>query len=109
QQFAGISILVIYYLGAPDGSSVTAVKRIIASTNPVKNNNPTVTGILLNGSNISVLPPAGSVVSANINPSSYETYNVFTPSGGFSAVTEELTTTYYASDGSWQISKVAEP
>lgn len=105
-QFNGVAYLVTYKLASSDGTaSVNAFKRIMVSTNPNKNNNPSLSQVLSNTTALSVLPSLASypsttvILSAAPSSTSAETYQVQQSDGSFKSETESLITTWFYSDG----------
>lgn len=106
-QFNGIAYLFTYQLASSDGSaSVSSFKRIIVSTNPTKNTNPSLSQVLSNNTALSILPSLASYPSAAVTLSavpsstSAETYEVQQSDGSFVTQTKTLITTWFYSDGS---------
>jgi hypothetical protein len=114
QKFNGIAYLIIYRLQSQDlAETVTAFKRIIVSTNTIKNNNPVISTVLSNGNVLTTLPftssyPTSQVnLSVTLNSNSIETYQKADPNGSNSTATESITLTWFYSDGTTQFERTS--
>ena len=112
QQFNGIAYLVVYRLQSSDGKdTVTAFKRIIVSTNPTKNKNPTINSVLSENASLTLVPatspyPAAKAkLSVTMSPDSQETYQVSQTDGSQSSSVESISLTWFYSDGTTQLSR----
>jgi hypothetical protein len=108
-QYNGSALLVIATITAPTGETTTTFKRIVASTRPTKNQNPSfnATSLLFNG----IAPGAYTLtterfpVRASVPTSSQETYLVANEDGTFESASETLTVTWLVSAGSMRYSR----
>jgi hypothetical protein len=109
-QFNGVAYLVIYRLTAADGTAVTAIKRIIASTRPVKNSNPTLSDVTAGSTSLSAYltalqftgtAPTQVTLSPVIASGSAENYPVKTATDTITQ-SEVPITTWFLSDGDIQ-------
>ena len=101
QQLLGVNYLVVIKITASDGTSVSAFKRILASTNPTKNNNPSITRVEANGSTVvGTLFHSWVSLQPIFGAGSAESYTAILPDGSTRTVTEVLTTTWFISSGS---------
>lgn len=101
--FNGISYLVLITIN--DGSdSVTALKRILVSTRPTKNSNPTLTAILSDGANLGVLPKVTSALTPQIGLGS-ESYQEMAADGSISTKNEVITVSWFLSEGNIQYTR----
>jgi hypothetical protein len=103
-QFNGIPYLVTYELKASDGRSVKAFKRILVSTNSVKNSNPQVGDILkVSGGAYTAFELGHSVdLTFSLGTASTEgaeSYSWQTDQGQLRVYTEDLTATWFVTDG----------
>lgn len=101
-KYNGVNYIVEYTLHSPSGVSTTAIKRIAVTeaTKTSKNSNPVFTDILAN--NVSMVNlPVGSVVSLsnNLTNASAESYSIKDDQGNLKNYTEELTVTWFITDG----------
>jgi len=94
----GVAYLVIYRLKTGD-ITVTAIKRIFASTRTTKNSNPTVSQILVNGAALADRPTTKSTLTLTVPSTSLEQYTVLTTGGASISKTEELLYSWYINDG----------
>jgi hypothetical protein len=114
-QYNGVAYLVVYTLTATDSAgatqTVTAFKRIIASTpsKTPKNTNPTLSDVTTGSQSLSAYLsalafPVAAGTSAVLGPAfgagSAESYSQMNSDQTLSPVTEQLTTTWFISDGS---------
>lgn len=110
-QFNGVSYIVEFTFTASNGaSSVTAFKRIVASTkntyNYAFNSNPSITDILTASSaSVTTLSAANGTLYPNILSSSQEIFPVMASDGSISSYQETLTTTWFASDGGFNVQR----
>ncbi|MBC7752664.1 MAG: hypothetical protein H7Z71_00395 [Moraxellaceae bacterium] len=101
-QFNGVDYLIEYTLHSTIGTDVTAIKRISVSesTKSNKNLNPTFSDIFSDGVSMLNLPVGLLVhLSNNLNLSSAENYAIKDAQGGLKNYTEELTVTWFITDG----------
>lgn len=109
EQYNGVPYLVFYTISAPDGSSVTALKRIIVSSpgKTPKNQNPAISGVTGNGTSLAASNTFGtSVYTLNISFSvGPETYQTMNPDGSTTTQTESLSTTWFYTDGSTEFDR----
>ncbi len=96
-QFNGVAYLVFYEV-VSDTETVTAVKRIFASTRATKNNNPVPTAVLSDGVALSVRPGGESTLTVDVPAASFETYETQSL-GQLLPQTEDLLYSWYVSDG----------
>jgi hypothetical protein len=101
-KYNGVNYIVEYTLHSPSGVSTTAIKRIAVTeaAKTTKNLNPTFSDILAN--NVSMVNlPVGSVVSLsnNLTNASAESYSIKDAQGNLKNYTEELTVTWFITDG----------
>ena len=109
-QYNGVAYLVLYTISASDGSSVTALKRIVVSSKGAKNNNPTIGSVSSNGAALSAFPGTNAFTNAvlTLAPSfsaGAESYQVMQPDGSLVGQTETLVNTWFYSDGSTQFDR----
>lgn len=98
-QYNGVNYLVIYRLTA-GADTVTAFKRLVVTqSGKTKNQNPSLTSILANGSALGALPTGVVALSASYTAGSIESYTSMRSDGSTVAATEELVTTYFITDG----------
>lgn len=103
-QFNGISYLVTYKVTNSAGLSVKSFKRIIVSTRPSgeKNHNPSTTAILNSGAAFSgnTLPAGQALtISPQLGSPAGEAYTYKLADGSLKSRQEELSTTWFISDG----------
>ncbi|MGK5087060.1 hypothetical protein WDW86_05840 [Bdellovibrionota bacterium FG-2] len=102
-QFNGVAYLMTYDISTSSGESVSAYKRLIVSdavSRPVKNSNPTLSGVLAGGGGLTALPAAKTALKVDAAlTSGVESYDVLTSSGGSKTLQETLITTWFLSDG----------
>lgn len=103
-KFNGIGYVIEYTLTNSRGDSVTTIKRILISqkTNIEKNINPVVTELQSNGSAIGTtdFPVNGKFrINMVFDPSSFQTYTLRKADGTNESLIEELTTTWFITDG----------
>lgn len=102
-RYNGVAYTVIYTLTAPDGNSTTAIKRIMISDSgkTIKNKNPAIASVTANGAALSATQ-AYSTSSLDLGialSTGAETYQTMDPSGTLSSHSENVTTTWYFTDG----------
>lgn len=95
EQSNGVGYIVIFNFDV-DGKQVTAFKRIVATTRPVKNTNPSGS-ILLNGAPIAAFPNKEDKLLLSSN--SAETYDYENVDGFVEAKTEEIQVAWYITSG----------
>lgn len=99
----GVGLLFIYRLRAPDGATVTSMKRILVSEKTPKNQNPMVNTVYFNGQPVNFTLPNGSGNFRIVFPaSSRESYVYKDSSGASIPLQETLTSTWFISDGEAQ-------
>jgi len=101
-KYNGVNYIVEYTLHSPSGVNSTSIKRIAVTeaTKTSKNLNPTFTDILAN--NVSMMNlPVGAVVSLtnDLTNASAENYSIKDAQGNLKNYTEELTVTWFITDG----------
>lgn len=104
-QFNGVNYLVTYELTAADGStSVRGFKRLTVSqaSKAGKNQNPVLNNLLLNGTPSATLPTSDVNLSVSYTAGSLENYSLMKSNGELLPQIEDLTTTYFITDGSLQ-------
>jgi hypothetical protein len=108
-QYNGIAYLVIYTISAADGSSVTAFKRIIVTdpSKTAKNKNPAISNVTANGA---PLAPSNTYSAAGQDLMPFfsagaETYQLMNADGSFTTQTENLTTTWFYTDGTMKFQR----
>ncbi len=99
-QYNGVGYLLTYTLTASDGTTVRSFKRLIVSSKSPKNMNPTLTGVLANGSPMTAMPAGEVTIRASYLTGSIESYSAMKTDQSVTARTEELVTTYFITDGS---------
>lgn len=103
--YNGVSYIVIYTVTNTAGSSVKSFKRIVVSdpTKTTKNSNPVVTQVSADGAALGTLT-VGQKVSLSISfpAGTQESYQTQKSDGGFTSSTEEISTTWFYSDGETQ-------
>jgi hypothetical protein len=101
-KYNGVNYIVEYTLHSPSGVSTTAIKRIAVTeaTKTSKNLNPTFSDILANSVSMVNLP-VGTVVSLtnDLTNASAENYSIKDDQGNLKNYTEELTVTWFITDG----------
>lgn len=101
-QFNGIAYVVEFELIRNDGASAKAFRRLLVSTNPTKNANPSAPDALLNGASLSgALPLTEVSLTGSVNTSSVQTYSYYADSGELKSRNETLILSWYTSDGSF--------
>ncbi|MFN7263025.1 MAG: hypothetical protein ACK5RO_04570 [Pseudobdellovibrionaceae bacterium] len=99
-QYNGVSYLVTYELQDSSGRQVKSFRRIIVSTKSPKNQNPSSVTVLANGSAFISYPLSTSVdLSISISGVGAENFSEQLSDGSFRSRTEEITTTWFISDG----------
>lgn len=101
-KYNGVNYIIEYTLHSPSGLNTTSIKRIAVTeaTKVSKNLNPVFTDIFAN--NISMVNlPVGTVVSLtnNLTNASAENYSIKDTQGNLKNYTEELTVTWFITDG----------
>lgn len=94
-QFNGVGYIIIFNFQVGD-ETVTAFKRIVATSRPVKNTNPTG-AVLLNGAPIAALPNKDDKLL--LTSTSAETYDYENVDGTVETRTEEIQVAWYISYG----------
>jgi len=102
-QFNGISYLVTYMVRNSRGDNIQSFRRIVVSTKPLaeKNQNPILNDVLANGATLTTTLPASQKLSLtpSFGATTTESYRVLTDSGSYRTDTEEVVTTWFATDG----------
>jgi hypothetical protein len=96
-QFNGVAYLVFYEL-ISDTETVTAVKRVFASTRLTKNTNPLPTAILANGVAITNRPSSKVTLTVDTASNQFESYDT-SSLGQVLTQQEDLLYSWYVSDG----------
>lgn len=106
-QYNGVPYLVTYSVSAGGGAErVDAFKRILVSTKPLKNSNPLLTDVVNAASTtVSALPTQATTLYPAITSGSNEIFSVLNGNGTTSNFQETLTTTWFASDGSFDVQR----
>lgn len=104
EKYNGVAFLVEYLLENNLGESVKSIKRILvsdAATKTQKNQNPVITQILANGSNLNSLVYGSKLnLTTNLDLAiSVESYLLQLDSGQMQSQNEKLTTTWFVTDG----------
>lgn len=105
--FNGVNYLFYYKITAADGESVSAIKRlsVVASSKTSLNTNPGSTGtldILFNGvssASLTSLPSSAQTLKLSFTSSDQESYQYIKSDGTTVTRLEQLTTTWFISDG----------
>lgn len=113
--YNGVAYLVVYTLSAAANSNAGATqlvsfKRIIASTRPIKNTNPSITAVNVGSQSLSsflstlTYPYSGTApgLTPAFSANSVETYTQMNSDQSISTITETLITTWFISDGSME-------
>lgn len=101
-KYNGVDYIVEYTLHSPSGLNETAIKRIAVteSTKVAKNQNPTFTDIFANNVSMVNLPVGTKVnLTNNLTNASAENYLIKDAQGNLKSYTEELTVTWFITDG----------
>ncbi len=101
-QYNGINFLVEYIFYPSNSKAIKSLKRIVVSTNLKiqKNTNPLVSNIYSEGLPFTNLPLGASVnLTTDINSTSLESYDQKLSDGTSRALQEDLTTTWFITDG----------
>lgn len=107
-QYNGVSYLVTYRLMASDGRSVSSYKRIVVSTRSIKNTNPVIADIVNDGVGYNSLL-YGQGVALNLSISSGpETFYFMNSDGTIAEEQEDLTFTWFISDGEIKASRTVQ-
>ncbi len=104
--FNGINYIVAVTVTA-GSETIRAFKRIVISTNPTKNSNPTISGIIRAGATLANGNSMGTAtdLTADISNASYETYT-YKDSGGTSQTSQEdILITWFYTEGSMDVSR----
>jgi hypothetical protein len=96
-QFNGVAYLVFYEV-VSSTETVTALKRIFASTRGTKNTNPVPTSVLAGGATLSARPQAQVTLTVDTPSSQFEDYEI-SNLGQAIAQKEDLLYSWYVSDG----------
>lgn len=107
EQYNGVGYLVLMSLKASATEELVAFKRVVVSTRPTKNQNPTFSSVIFDG------VPAGGYTLTNDSfqakagaaAGSAETYSVQNRDGTFVYTTESLTITWLITSGEMQFSR----
>lgn len=95
EQLNGVGYIIIFTFEV-DGKQITAFKRIVATTRPVKNTNPTG-AVLLNGAPIAAFPNKDDKLL--VSSSAAETYDYENVDGVVETRTEEIQVAWYITYG----------
>lgn len=109
-QYNGANYLVIFTLTASDGEVEKVFRRIKVSlaTKPVKNTNPTLTGITLDtGAAQTTVPTTEKSLLVTASGASAEAYQELETTGAFESRTETLVVSWFASEGLLETATVA--
>jgi hypothetical protein len=108
--YNGVAYLFVYTVTAPDGKTVKAVKRLIASTRTTRNSNPVLSDIVTDASVSlgSTLPGAEVTLKASHAAGVQESYDLMRVDGTKVDVTEKVITTWFLSDGTMAIKATLE-
>lgn len=101
-QFNGVGYITIFKFTV-DGEEVSTFKRIMVSNRGSLNTNPTITGLLLDGSPMTARPQKDSRL--NMTANSPETYNFRNIDGSEEMRAEEFALAWYVSSGELNIPK----
>ncbi|MBC7385608.1 MAG: hypothetical protein H7301_05510 [Cryobacterium sp.] len=108
-QFNGVGYLVVLTLTASPTETLTTFKRVIVSSKPTKNNNPTFASpaLLMNGADASSVSLTAAPVSLReqLSSGSTESYSVANADGSFSPATESLTVSWLVTSGEMRVSR----
>lgn len=101
QQFNGVTVLVT--LEASSGTeTVRSLKRILYTSKTASlNNNPSLTGFLIDGAAWTGLPTAKSSLTPILGTGSQESYQFKTENGDTVSLEEELQVTWFSASGKW--------
>jgi hypothetical protein len=104
--FNGINYIVAVTVTA-SSESIKAFKRIVISSNPTKNTNPTLTSIQRNNVSLSNGDPVGAETDlvANITNGSYENYNYMNAGSQVQPSTEDLLITWFYTEGTMDVAR----
>ena len=105
EKFNGLTYLVEYKLSNSKGQSVTSVKRILVSnkTRADQNTNPVISELQSNGAALgnNDFPTSGKFgINILFSSESFQTYTLKKEDGTLQSRTEDLTTTWFITDGS---------
>lgn len=105
EKYNGVAYLLEYKLSNTRGQNVNTVKRILVSNKPSneRNVNPIIDQLQSNGAPLGNNDfPLNGKFSINIrfNPSSFQNYSLKKDDGSSEAKSEDLTTTWFITDGS---------
>lgn len=99
-QYNGVAYLVVYTFVAGT-TQIVAFKRIIASSKSIQNTNPSIIDMTVNNASLTALPNGTVTVYPSIVSGSQENFPVLNGNGTTSYFQENLTVTWFASDGSF--------
>lgn len=102
EKYNGVNFLVEYILYGSSGQVVKSIKRIVVTdlTKTNKNQNPVLSDVFANGISMTTLPLSQKVTLSNdLSASSAEVYSLKDNQGQIKNYTEELTTTWFITDG----------
>lgn len=107
EQYNGVGYLVLLSLKASATEELAAFKRVIVSTRPSKNQNPSFSSIRFAGVAAGgyVLTNDSFQANADVAPGTAESYSVQNRDGSFSSETEKLTVTWLITSGKMQFSR----
>ncbi len=101
-KYNGVNYIIEYTLHSPSGVNIKAIKRIAVTevTKTNKNLNPLFTDIFANNVSMVNLPVGGMVNLTNdLTNASAENYSIKDAQGNLKNYTEELTVTWFITDG----------
>jgi hypothetical protein len=105
ERFNGVAYLVTYQVTTDSGEVSKSFKRIIATERTPVNVAPTISALQLSdGTAVTSLPKTESTIIPILNGSA-ESYNVKLSDGSLDTRTENLTTSWFVSDGSMKYSR----
>lgn len=102
EKYNGVNYLVEYTLHSSSGQNLTAIKRIVVTeaTKLTKNQNPTFNDVLADGISMTNLPIGAKVsLTNNLTNASAENYSLKDKQGNLKNYAEELTVTWFITDG----------
>jgi hypothetical protein len=100
-QYNGVNYLIVYKLSAADGSSISTFKRMpVSAAAKTKNQNPTITSLTANGAALSAMPTGDANVAISYPAAARENFSSMRSDGVLTSAIEDLTTTYFITDGS---------
>lgn len=108
-KYNGVAYLIIYTVKAPDGTAVTAFKRLLVSdpSKTTKNKNPAIGAVTSAGAplaNSNTYSAAATDLGVTFTTGA-ETYQVMGSDGSLSTAKESLTTTWFFTDGTMKFQR----